>query len=342
MSVEATHSKTATRIEKATPANRTEAEVQLIGESLPIQSLRRIIDRIARTDAPVLVTGETGTGKELVARLIHARSRRSSKPMITVNCPALPADLFHAEVFGSEKGAYTGAWRRNTGRVEAAEGGTLFLDEIGDLAPETQVILLRFLQEGTFERLGSTRSIQSDTRIIAATHVNLEAAREKKRFRDDLYYRLKALHLHVPPLRDRGSDIQLLAQHFVDEYCTRLGLRRHRLSADVIEALCRHSWPGNVRELRHNVLQTLVMCDSTEISACDLRLVAENNEGTDEDKAGPIPCLRKIRDQAERRAIRQTLSACDGDVSAAARRLEISRAQLYRLIKRHSLETGPQ
>ncbi len=317
-----------------------QAGARLIGESLPIRSLRRTIERIARTDAPVLVTGETGTGKELVARLIHASSGRNTKPMITVNCPALPADLFHPEVFGCEKGAYTGAWRRNAGRIEAAEGGTLFLDEIGDLAPETQVVLLRFLQEGTFERLGSTKTIRSDARVVAATHVDLESACRNGRFRHDLFYRLKALHLHVPPLRDRGNDLQLLAQHFVDEYCTRLGLRQHTLTDDAIEALCQYSWPGNVRELRHNVLQAVVMCESAEISAGELGLTGVSKDNCSEaDSASPILSLHEVRNQAERQAIRQALGAFEGDVCDAARRLEVSRAQLYRLIKRHGLAT---
>ncbi|MBS3745316.1 MAG: sigma-54-dependent Fis family transcriptional regulator [Wenzhouxiangellaceae bacterium] len=327
---------------KAARAAQAEPTARLIGESMPIQSLRRTIGRVAATDAPVLITGESGTGKELVARMIHAESRRASGPLVTVNCPALAPELFHAEVFGYEKGAYTGAWKRNVGRIEAAEGGTLFLDEIGDLSPETQVVLLRFLQEGTFERLGSNESIVSDARIIAATHVDLETALRKGSFREDLYYRLKALHLHVPPLRDRGGDIRLLAQHFIDQYCDRLGLRPHSLARDAIDLFSRHAWPGNVRELRHNVLQAVVMCESAEISAFDLGLGDFAQPGNDDDVSGSLLTLAESRENAECRAIQQALRAFDGDVCAAARRLAISRAQLYRLIKRHGLETRPR
>lgn len=328
---------------KAACAIPAESATKLIGESMPVQSLRRCIGRVAATDAPVLITGETGTGKELVARMVHAESRRASGPLVTVNCPALAPELFHAEVFGYEKGAYTGADRRNIGRIEAAEGGTLFLDEIGDLTPDTQVVLLRFLQEGTFERLGSNKPIQSDTRIIAATHIDLEAACRKGHFRDDLYYRLKALHLHVPPLRDRGGDIRLLAQHFIAEYCDRLGLREHRLTPDALGLVSRYSWPGNVRELRHNVLQAVVMCEHVEIGAADLGIDGAPDQGRGHghrgDCSGPLLTLADIRDGAECQAIEEALQAFDGDVCAAAQRLDISRAQLYRLIKRHGLQT---
>lgn len=324
---------------KAGGASQAKFATRLIGESLPIQSLRRRIKRVAATDAPVLITGETGTGKELVAQEIHTRSRRASGPMVTVNCPALAPELFHAEVFGYEKGAYTGAERRNPGRIEAAEGGTLFLDEIGDLTPETQVVLLRFLQEGTFERLGSNKPIQSDARIVAATHIDLEAACRKGHFRDDLYYRLKALHLHVPPLRDRGGDIRLLAQHFIDECCTRLGIRPHRLAPDALDVVSRYGWPGNVRELRHNVLQAVVMCEHVEISAAHLGIDDTSDQGNGSD---PLLTLAEFRDHAERQAIQEALRAFDGDVCAAAKRLDISRAQLYRLIKHHGLKTRPR
>lgn len=319
------------RAAPAKPAGR------LIGGSDLMQSLKQKIERIAPTDAAVLITGETGTGKELVARQIHAKSRRAAGPLVTVNCPALAPELFHAEVFGYEKGAYTGAERRNIGRIEAAEGGTLFLDEIGDLSPETQVVLLRFLEEGSFERLGSNECIQSDARIIAATHVELEAACRKGYFREDLYYRLKALHLHVPPLRDRGDDIPLLAQHFIDEYCARLGLRPHRLAPDALELVSRYAWPGNVRELCHNVLQAVVMSENAEIGASELGIDDSPGCGA----SAPLMTLAEVRERAECRAIQEALGVFDGDVCTAAKRLGISRAHLYRLIKRHGLDPRP-
>ncbi|MFU8877751.1 MAG: sigma-54 interaction domain-containing protein [Wenzhouxiangellaceae bacterium] len=325
---------------KMPDAKTARASPRLIGESLVIQSLKKSIERIAPTDEPVLITGETGTGKELVARRLHARSKRAEGPFVAVNCPALPAELFQAEVFGYEKGAFTGADRRNAGRIDAAHGGTLFLDEIGDLPMDIQAVLLRFLQEGIFERLGSVTQVQADVRILAATNVDLKAACRTGRFREDLYYRLNALHLHVPPLRNRGGDVRLLAQHFIDEYCTRLGLRPHVLSEDAIKHLCSHGWPGNVRELHHNVLQAVVMTEQAEIGPRELGLAKDSGEPCREDVDAELRTLHELREEAERAGVRRALCVCGGDVRTAARRLGISRAHLYRLIKRQDLEIG--
>ncbi|MDZ4348675.1 MAG: sigma-54 dependent transcriptional regulator [Xanthomonadaceae bacterium] len=307
---------------------------KLIGESMAMRALRKTIQKAAATTAPVLITGETGTGKELVAHLLHQQSGRAHGPFVAVNCAALPASLFQAEVFGYEKGAFTGAYRRNAGRIEAAEGGTLFLDEIGDLALDMQVILLRFLEEGTFERLGSVDTIHADVRIVAATHIDLEQACRTGRFREDLFYRLNALHVQTPPLRDRGEDIEHLAVHFLAELGEELGLRAHQLAPDALARIRQHAWPGNIRELRNRVRQALVMCESEMLTVADLDL--ESTRATNPPPDAPLT-LRQARHQAERQAIERALLACGGKIPATARCLGVSRAQLYRLLERHRM-----
>ncbi|MDT8408135.1 MAG: sigma-54 dependent transcriptional regulator [Wenzhouxiangellaceae bacterium] len=320
------------------PATPVDGGRVLIGESMPIRKLKLAIAKISQADLPVMLTGETGTGKELVARMLHDQSSRACGPFVAVNCPAVPPDLFQAEVFGYEKGAFTGADRHNDGRIDAARGGTLFLDEIGDLPMDMQAVLLRFLQEGTFERLGSVKLIQADVRILAATHIDLKKAVAAGRFREDLFYRLNALHLHVPPLRDRGSDKILLAQHFVEECSAKLGLSPHTLSADARQRVMEHDWPGNVRELRNRILQALVLCENREITAGDLDLGIEPEAGSGDEES--LPTLKACRHAAERKAIQNALQASGGCIETAALHLAISRAQLYRLIKTHQLPTG--
>lgn len=319
-----------------------ERKRRLIGDSLPMQKLKKAIAKIAPADIPVLVTGETGTGKELVATRLHRRSSRSKGPFIAVNCPAVPPELFQAELFGYEKGAFTGADRRNSGRIDAARGGTLFLDEIGDMPRDVQAVLLRFLQEGTFERLGSVQPITADVRILAATHTDLHAAVETGRFRQDLFYRLNALHIHAPPLRDRGADKLLLAEYFLRDCARQLGMAPHALSPDARQRILEHDWPGNVREVRNRILQALVLCEGREVTTVDLELA-----GTEETGAGVnrgLPTLEECRHAAEREAIECALRASAGSVGIAAKKLAISRAQLYRLIKALgiSLHSPPQ
>lgn len=312
----------------------TEVEWTMVGESLVMQKLRHAMRKMAPTDLPVLISGETGTGKELVARKLHQGSRRCAGPFIAVNCPALPNELFQAEVFGYEKGAFTGADRQNEGRIDAAHGGTLFLDEIGDLSMNTQAVLLRFLQEGVFERLGSSISIRADVRVLAATHIDLWKAVEAGRFREDLYYRLTALTLGVPPLRMRGNDVLLLADHFVETLAADLGLRRHELTPEARGRLAAHCWPGNVRELRNAILQALVLTETRRIASSDLQLTDSATSGRTANRT-----LKECRRAAEREAIESALRDSWGSVETAASRLGISKAQLYRLI--HSHELGP-
>ena len=305
----------------------------MIGESLVMRKVQQAIEKMAPTDLPVLIGGETGTGKELAARMLHHRSGRRDGPFMPVNCPALPNELFQAEVFGYEKGAFTGADRRNEGRIDAAHGGTLFLDEIGDLSLNTQAVLLRFLQEGVFERLGSSVSIRADVRVLAATHVDLWKAVEAGRFREDLYYRLTTLTLPVPPLRVRGDDVLLIANHLVETLSSQLGLRPHRLSPAARQRISAHRWPGNVRELRNCILQALVLSESEQIRPEDLGLCDSSENGRSS------RTLKEYRRAAERTAIESALRDTGGCVGSAARRLGISKAQLYRLI--HSHEIGP-
>jgi DNA-binding NtrC family response regulator len=297
---------------------------QMIGQCDAMLQLYRGIDKCAHNDAPVFIAGESGTGKELTARAIHDRSARAAKAYVAINCAAIPPTLLQSELFGHERGAFTGALQRKAGRIEAASGGTLFLDEIGDMPHECQAVLLRFLQEGTIERLGGSGPIPVDVRIISATHVNLEAAVAEGRFRADLYHRLCVLRLQEPPLRERGSDIKLLAHHALAMH-RQDGMRKIRgFSSDAITAMFNYAWPGNVRELINCVRRAVVMAEGRFITAADLGLPDAPN------RAGRT--LAEIRNEAERVAVQQALSRHAYSLSSAAAELGVSRATLYRLI----------
>jgi DNA-binding NtrC family response regulator len=296
-----------------------------------MRQLFQQIGKIASIDFSVLICGESGTGKELAAQAIHQVSDRAAGPFVAVNCGALPKDLIQAELFGHEKGAFTGAERRRIGRVEAAQGGTLFLDEIGDLPLELQIHLLRFLQEKTIDRVGGSGQISVDVRVIAATNVNLERAVKEGRFREDLYYRLNVLHLDMPPLRERAEDVQLLAHHLLAKFASRINPNLQGFSQQAIECLNAHTWPGNVREMVNRIQRAVVMCEGKLIRPRDLGL----------DQDGPIQhldTLAEARAKAEKAAIEATLQAVRNNVSKAARHLGISRVTLYRLMELHSIE----
>ncbi len=304
----------------------------IIGESPEMQSVFRAIPKIASSDAFVLIQGESGSGKELIARAIHQQSPRSAQPFFAVNCAALSEGLIQSELFGHEKGAFTGAHRRKIGRFEAAAGGTILLDEIGDLPPETQVNLLRFLETRKIERVGGTESIEIDVRIIAATHVDLQRAIADGFFRQDLYYRLNVLAIRLPPLRDRGGDIQRLADHFFSLYTNEITRRRlGGFSADARHAMSQWHWHGNVRELKNRVQKATVMCDKGPISRQDLGL--ERRCG-----ARDMKTLDEARDQAERIAILNMLDLTGHNVTEAAENLQVCRMTLYRLMKKHGIE----
>ncbi|HBK47446.1 MAG TPA: Fis family transcriptional regulator [Xanthomonadaceae bacterium] len=302
----------------------------LIGESSVMRATQAGLRKFAPVDLPVLITGETGTGKEVAARALHALSARSRHSFAAVNCGALPASLVQSELFGHERGAFTGAAARRLGLFESADGGTVFLDEIGDLPLDVQTNLLRVLQEGTIERVGSNQPVQVDVRVIAATHVELEQAVEDGRFRRDLYYRLNVLRLPMPPLRERGDDIELLACHFLDAFRRRHRTRARGFSRAALQAMCAFDWPGNVRELLNRVQRAAVTAEHELVSAADLEL--------DADAGGQR--LDDARARAERDALVESLRASRYNVSACARKMQVSRVTVYRLCRKHGVVLG--
>ncbi len=240
----------------------TDGPVKMIGISRPLQDVFKIVGRVSQTDAPVLITGESGTGKELVARAVHEYNPRRHGDLVAINCGAIPENLLESELFGHEKGAFTGAVARRTGRFEQCDGGTLFLDEIGDMPASVQVKLLRILQEGTFSRVGSNETLSSDVRIVAATNKDLAVEVSQGNFREDLYYRLNVVEINLPPLRDRPEDIPLLAEFFLQRLARKQGMARMRLSGEAVETLQKHHWPGNVRELENTVARACALSTS--------------------------------------------------------------------------------
>ncbi|MFO0995839.1 MAG: sigma-54 dependent transcriptional regulator [Alphaproteobacteria bacterium] len=315
------------------PEAAANSDGYMVGASPPMLRLFELIRRFAVSDAPVLIMGESGTGKELAARAIHERSQVSKGPFIAINCGALPTTLIASELFGHEKGAFTGAIGRKIGRIEAAEGGTVFLDEIGDLPPETQVHLLRFLQEKTIERLGGNKSIRVNVRVVAATNVNLREAVAKGRFREDLYYRLNVLTLDMPPLRKRGSDIMLLAKFFLQRFAKEMDRTVHGFDPAAEQALCSYAWPGNVRELIACVRRAVIMSGANTIGLEDLELSGPIGQAKPEEEAG----LTQVRADAEASLVRSTLERNNFNIKRAAMALGISRPTLYRLIQRHEI-----
>lgn len=311
------------------------AEPEMVGVGAPMKAVFDSIRKIASVDAPVLIHGESGTGKELAARAIFERSRRADGPFIVVNSAALPASLIQAELFGHERGAFTGAVRRRKGSLELADGGVIFLDEIGDLPLEQQVNLLRFLQEGTLTRIGGSEEIQVDARVIAATNVDLERAVAEGRFREDLYFRLNVLNLRMPPLRQRREDIPVLARFFFERFAHEKSRRLRGFSRKAMEALSSHDWPGNIRELINRVRRAMVMCDARLIGPEDLGL-------SDVASSAGVRTLQKIREEAENTALRRALAASNRNLTDTARRLGISRPALYRLLDRHDLKSSSE
>lgn len=305
----------------------------LLGQSPAMCAALGCIRKYAAVDLPVLITGETGTGKEVAARALHRLSGRAQRPFVAVNCGALPASLIQAELFGHERGAFTGATARRLGLFESADGGTVFLDEIGDLPAEVQTNLLRVLQEGTLERIGSHQPVKVDVRILAATHVDLEQAIEAGRFRSDLYYRLNVLRLRLPRLAERGEDILPLAQHFLDGFRKRNACRARSFTTEAGDAMRAFAWPGNVRELINRVQRAAVIAEHENLSPEDLDLprVATAAAGEEGDRLGAA------RLQAERDAILSCLRESGFNISECARRLRISRVTIYRLCKKHDL-----
>ena len=320
----------------AAPAEAVTEDTEpfMVGNSPAMQRVYDSIRKFAATNAPVLVTGESGTGKELVARAIHERSAYAGGPFATINCAALPPTLIAAELFGHEKGAFTGASQRRIGRLESADGGTILLDEIGDLPLEQQAHLLRFLQEGTIDRVGGRRPVEVDARVICATNVDLGRALAEGRFREDLYYRLNVLSLHLPALRERGEDIDLLATFFLRKFADDHGRTVAGFREDAWRRIREHGWPGNVRELISSVRRAIVMADAPWISARDLGL--DEMRLPPRPAAGALPASSRPAIDAQR--LRATLARNRGNVTVAARELNLSRMTVYRLMRRHGLE----
>ena len=312
---------------------RSNGESEMVGASPQMQKVFKEIRKVAGVDAPVLITGESGTGKELAAQAIHERSSRGHGPFIAVNCGALPTNLIQSELFGHEKGSFTGAHQRKIGRIEVASGGSLFLDEIGDLPMELQANFLRFLQEKTIERVGGREDITVDVRVIAATHVDLEKAVREGRFREDLYYRLNVLQIRMPALRERVGDVPLLAQYIFHRFAEEKGRKIKGFSKDALHTMNNFDWPGNVRELINRVRRAMVMCDNSLISPSDLGLEQRNNSRW-------VLTLGEARDRAETDIIRAALAQNQGSVLLASKQLGVSRVTLYRLMEKHALSTN--
>ena len=304
----------------------------LLGSCPAMKRLGTLIGKFARAEAPVMIRGESGTGKELVAQAIHRASTRADGPFIAVNCGAIPEQLVESELFGHVKGAFTGAVQDRLGRAALADGGTLFLDEIGDLPLSHQVKILRFIQEGSFERVGSSRSLRVDVRIIAATHVDLAAAVKAQTFREDLFYRINVLQINVPPLRERGDDIEWLARHFLSRVKQQTPTVANGFSAGALLALRRYRWPGNVRELINRVSKAAVMAEGALITPAELDL--SDPPG---DRDASVINLQEARERAECTAVEQALRDSNFNLSQAASQLGVSRMTVYRLLEKHGI-----
>ncbi|MFB6098445.1 MAG: sigma-54 interaction domain-containing protein, partial [Salinibacter sp.] len=306
---------------------------EIVGVSPPMQEVFDAIDQVADTETTVLITGETGTGKELVARALHDRSARADQVFVKVNCAALSTDLIESELFGHEKGAFTGATEQREGRFELADGGTILLDEIGELPLETQAKLLRVLQHQTFERVGGSETIEVDTRILAATNRNLEAEVEAGQFRSDLYYRLNIFPIELPPLRDRNEDIPLLAEHFCEMYAARTGKEIEGLSASAMAALKGYDWPGNVREMANIIERAVILTRDQRIRAEHLSIT----EDADAQGRGAFKTLEEVQRQHIERALEQTDGVVGGP-EGAAQLLDIKRTTLLSRMDRLGIE----
>ncbi len=307
---------------------------KLVGQSREIKELKKTIVRVAPEDSRILITGENGTGKELVARLIHENSSRSKSPFVAVNCAALPDELIESELFGYDKGAFTGAAKSKPGRFELAGGGTLFLDEIGETSAKTQAKLLRAVEEGKITRLGGTSEITTDVRILSATNKNLKKMTSDGKFREDLYYRLAVLLVHLPPLRERREDIPLLVQHFADTYCRKTGRAPKKFEKSAMEIFERYSYPGNIRELANYVERLAILSRADSITADEVRLYLPHL--AEEEISGP---LKLASEQFERDYISRCIARADGNMTRAAELLGLERSHLYKKMKALGMET---
>jgi two-component system NtrC family response regulator len=323
-------------IEQANRRHEASGELSVLGSIITsadsMLKVGRTIERVASTNVSVMLLGASGTGKELLARAVHERSDRSVAGFVAINCAAIPENLLEAELFGYERGAFTGAVKTNVGKIELAQGGTLFLDEVGDIPLPLQVKLLRFLQERVIERIGGRQPIAVDTRIVCATHQDLESMIADGRFREDLYYRLAEVVVKIPALAERPGDAVLLARHFANLFAREMNPKVQGLAPDALAAIEAYPWPGNVRELENRIKRAVIMADGKMVSAADLDLPGTAAAG------GDLPInLRAAREVADRKAIRQALSRTENNISGAAKLLGISRPTLYDLLKQYQL-----
>ena len=312
----------------------------IIGESEPMQRVMDIVRQVAPARATVLIHGESGTGKELLAKAIHQLSPRSVKSMVTVHCAALSPTLLESELFGHEKGSFTGAHERRIGRFEQAEGGTLFLDEIGEVDETTQVKLLRFLGERSFERVGGNKTLSADVRVVVATNKNLKELVEKGEFREDLYFRLNVVELWAPPLRERLDDVPILALYFLREFAIENAKSISDFTADALEAMIRYDWPGNVRELRTAIEHAVVLSKNEMIQLTDLPHSVQSRGVIQNEVQMNQPIIGKgvTLEEAEKQLIIRTIKECSGNRTAAAKKIGISRRTLHRKLHRYGLE----
>lgn len=312
-------------------AARADVFEDMLGASPRMQAVFDFVRKVAPTGAPALILGESGTGKEMVARAIHLRSAQQGGPFVAINCNAIPENLLESELFGYEKGAFTGAQAQRKGHIETAAGGTLFLDEIGELPPEVQVKLLRFLQEKTFQRVGGRQEIPSDARVITATNKDLRELTVSGKFREDLYFRLAVLVVKVPPLRERGDDILLMAKAFLGSYGAEHGKSNLTYAPDALRALTLHRWPGNVRELQNRVRRAVIMSEGKRVTTQDLELAAALSDL-------PPQTLKEARESLEREMVQDALRRHRGKITSAALELGVSRPTLYELMEKLGIE----
>jgi two-component system nitrogen regulation response regulator NtrX len=332
--------------ENRTLKKRIEGSFEMIGESEALSSIREQIDRVAPSNGRVLILGESGTGKELIARAIHTNSKRSSGPFIKVNCAAIPEELIESELFGSDKGAFTGAVKTRDGKFLQADGGTLFLDEIGDMSLSVQAKVLRALEQGEFERVGGAETIKVDVRVLAATNKDLESQVSKGEFREDLFFRLNVVPVTAPPLRERSGDVSKLVDYFLKLYAESNDFRPKVVAPEAMAILRDYSWPGNIRELKNLTERLSIMVQGETIELSDLpRLEGrEMVAKLDSSGSGSLPkislglTLRELREDVERGYIAQALDACGGNVTQAAKTLGIERTNLHKKIKYYELE----
>jgi len=315
-------------------------EYELTGNSPAIVELKEVIALVAQTNAWILIMGENGTGKELVARSLHRRSKRAEKPFVEVNCAAIPEELIESELFGHEKGAFTGATAKKRGKFDLAHEGTLFLDEVADMSLKAQAKILRILQEKKFERVGGNTFIMTDVRVLAATNKDLETEMETGRFRQDLFYRLNVIPLVIPPLRERKEDIPALVECFLRDFAVKEGEAPKRLSDDAINVLLRHSWPGNVRELKNIIERLVIMTPSDVITAKDIPVLGMGTDKIPEEPCVPISAdsYREAKMDFERQFLVKKLKEFNGNISRTAEAIGLERSNLHRKIKSYGIE----